>query len=281
MSGVRAWRRRFWSGLLTVAGARPRGYFIPHGFAAASDQPLRYEGVAARLRAQESEFRTRLSALDGYRDALRALSNTAPPAPRWQQDWFPRLDGAMAYAMVRTERPRRIVEVGGGHSTRFFARAAADEELPTRIDVIDPAPRASIADLPNVTVIENLVQAAGSAPFAALVPGDVLSIDSSHVLMPGSDVDFLLNDILPALPPGVWVHFHDIFLPDPYPGSWTWRGYNEQSAVALLVAQAGWTPVFASHYVLTRLSDAVQRSVVADLPLADGALESSLWLMTR
>ena len=281
MSGVRAWRRRFWSGLLTVAGFRPRGYFIPHRFAAASEKPVAYEGAAARLRAQEAEFLARLTALDAYRDALNALSGTPPPAPRWQQDWFPRLDGAMAYAMVRTERPRRIVEVGGGHSTRFFARAVADEGLATQINVIDPAPRASLAGLANVTVTEALVQAVGRPPFAALAPGDMLSIDSSHVLMPGSDVDFLLNAVFPALPPGVWVHLHDIFLPDPYPAAWAWRGYNEQSAVAPLITQAGWTPVFASHYVRTRHPDAVQRSAAGDLPIVDGAHESSLWLMTR
>ena len=35
--------------------------------------------------------------------------------------------------------------------------------------------------------------------------------------MPGSDVDLLLNAVLPRLQPGVLIHLHDIFLPDPYP----------------------------------------------------------------
>jgi hypothetical protein len=122
------------------------------------------------------------------------------------------------------------------------------------------------------------VQQAGLVPFRALAAGDILSIDSGHVLMPGSDVDFLLNAVLPMLPAGVLVHFHDIFLPDPYPRTWSWRGYNEQSAVALLVAQAGWQVEFASHYALTRLADAVTQSAVAGLPLLPSAFESSLWL---
>ena len=46
--------------------------------------------------------------------------------------------------MVRSLRPRRIVEVGSGHSTRFLARAVADGGLDTRITAIDPRPRASI-----------------------------------------------------------------------------------------------------------------------------------------
>ena len=33
------------------------------------------------------------------------------------------------------------------------------------------------------------------------------------------------------------LHVHDIFLPDPYPAAWDWRGYNEQAAVAPLIHQ--------------------------------------------
>ena len=55
--------------------------------------------------------------------------------------------------------------------------------------------------------------------------------------MPGSDVDLLLNEVLPQLRPGVLIHLHDIFLPDPYPAGWAWRGYNEQVAVRLPAAR--------------------------------------------
>jgi len=91
-------------------------------------------------------------------------------------------------------------------------------------------------------------------------------------------VDFLLNAVLPILPPGVLVHFHDIFLPDPYPTSWSWRGYNEQTALALLLVQAGWRIEFASRYATTRLEGAVAGSAAGRLPLPKGAFESSLWL---
>ena len=55
------------------------------------------------------------------------------------------------------------------------------------------------------------VQRAPRALFAELRAGDVLVVDSSHVLMPGSDVDLLFNDVMPALPAGAIVHVHDIF----------------------------------------------------------------------
>jgi hypothetical protein len=71
--------------------------------------------------------------------------------------------------------------------------------------------------------------------FPPLGPGDILFIDSSHQVKPGSDVEFLLKAVLPLLPAGVHVHFHDIFLPDDYPPQWEWRRYNEQAAVAALI----------------------------------------------
>jgi hypothetical protein len=74
------------------------------------------------------------------------------------------------------------------------------------------------------------------------------------------------------------VHVHDVFLPDGYPQSWIWRGYNEQLAVAALLTGGGWRVLFASHYAASRLADEVAASAAGNLPLLPGALESSLWL---
>lgn len=215
-----------------------------------------------------------LKLIEGYAAELEAIGRDAPPAPRWDQDWFPRLDAAAAYAVVRSTRPRRIVEVGSGHSTRFMARAVADGKLDTRITAIDPKPRASIESLP-VEWLRMPVQRV--AAFPALGPGDILFIDSSHQLKPGSDVDFLLNAVLPLIPPGVRVHFHDIFLPDDYPADWAWRRYNEQAAVAALIRRSFFQVEFASHELVSRSPEKI-RGVLARLPLVAGAIESSLWL---
>lgn len=231
-----------------------------------------------RLAAREPHFIDRLQALDRYRDDLHAIGPDRPPDPRWNQDWFPRLDAAMAYAQVRDHQPRRIVEVGCGHSTRFFCRAVADGGLASEVTAIDPEPRAALAGLPGLRIIDQPVQAVGTEPFAALAAGDILSIDSSHKATPGGDVDFLMTMVLPMVPAGVTVHFHDMFMPDGYPASWAWRGYDEQAAVAAMIAGGGWAIDFASHYVVTRMADAVADSVAGALPLVDGAIESSLWL---
>ena len=215
-----------------------------------------------------------LRLIEQYAAALEAIGAEPPPAPRWNQDWFPRLDAAAAYAMVRSAPPKRIVEVGSGHSTRFLARAVSDGGLDTHIVAIDPNPRATLAGL-DIDWIATPVQRV--AAFPALTSGDILFIDSSHQLKPGSDVEFLLNAVLPLLPAGVRVHFHDIFLPDDYPAHWGWRRYNEQAAVAALIERNILAVEFASHATVTRQPETLT-GVLARLPLVPGAVESSLWL---
>lgn len=270
-------------GLTTVLGLARRGFFIPYRYAAevsSSGRGKPYRAVDQLFAASRGAFEEVLGLVDGYAAELGAIGGAPPPQPRWDQDWFPRLDAAVAYALVRRHEPRRVVEVGSGHSTRFIARAVADGGLETEVSAIDPAPRAALDGL-AVARIRATAQRAGRDAFAALAEGDMLVVDSSHVLMPGSDVDFLLNCVLPELPAGVLVHFHDVFLPWDYPAEWVWRGYNEQQAIAALLLGARYDVVFASRYVATEMGEAVRRTVVADLPLVAGAHESGLWLRKR
>ncbi|MDX1575013.1 MAG: class I SAM-dependent methyltransferase [Kiloniellales bacterium] len=266
--------------MLTVLNLARRGFFIPYRYAERLPRPGArnpYPAAEARLAGAKSRFRALLEDMNRYRTALHAIGDAPPPAPRWAQDWFPRLDAAAAYTLVRQERPRRIVEIGSGHSTRFLARAAADEGLACRITAIDPAPRADLSRL-ELELIRAAIPGVGEEPFQALEAGDFLMIDSSHILMPGSDADYLYGRVLPALPPGVLVHVHDVFLPDDYPAEWDWRGYNEQLAVLQLILGSDWDLLFASHYVATRMASEVAGSAAGGLPLGADAYESSLWL---
>lgn len=280
-AGLRAALRRLSLGIPTVLGLRQRGFFIPYRLAdgiVRSGASSPYAAVEACLARCEPAFARELSELRAFAAALTAIAPDAqPPAPRWNQDWFARLDAAIAYALVRRRRPAQIIEVGSGHSTRFLARAVADGGLPTRIVAIDPAPRAAIVGL-AVEWMQHRVQDVGLDLFETLSSGDVLFVDSSHVLMPGSDVDFLLNRVLPLLPTGALVHIHDVFLADDYPSEWRWRGYNEQAALGLCLLSGGWEVVFASHHVVSRMATAFEGSLAAGLPLVAGAHESSLWL---
>ncbi len=279
--GARQRLRALRMGLATVLGTARRGFFIPYRYADAVPSPVAsYDAIASRLEASRPAFTAHIAAIERLAPDLEAIGETPPPAPRWRQGWFPRIDAAAAYAMVRTLRPRRIVEIGSGHSTRFLAAAVADGGLETTITAIDPRPRATLDGL-DIRLVAETLHEAGPAAVGELVAGDVLFVDSSHILMPGSDVDIILNRLWPALPAGVAVHFHDIFLPDGYPEAWAWRGYNEQLGVAALIAAGGADVLFASHYVMTRMAETVRPTVISRLPIIDGAVESSLWLAKR
>lgn len=275
MSGGRASWRRLGLGLRTLLGRRPGGFFIPYRHAA-TVVPVAYSSLEPLFAAAMPEMLRRLAEVEALAEELRGL-NGPPPRPRWAQDWFPRLDGAALYAMVRSERPRQVVEVGSGHSTRFVAQAIADGSFPCAVTCIDPQPRADLAHLP-VTLHRRVLASADAELVATLASGDMLLIDSSHIVMPGSDVDLALNLLLPRLAPGVLVHFHDVFLPDAYPAAWGWRAYNEQVALAPLLHGGGYRLLWSSHYLASRHGERLKLGIVGELPLGTGAFEGSLWL---
>jgi len=264
-------------GLSTLLGGCAQGWFIPYRYADTVTPPEGYPVIEKLFDGARDDFSAFLITIDEHAAALEAIGREPAPHPRWEQGWFPRLDAAAAYTMVRDRAPGRVVEIGSGHSTRFMARAVADGGLSTRIIAIDPAPRANIAEI-GVEHIASTVHDAGSVPFAALGSGDILFIDSSHILMPGTDVDYLFNTLWPVLPAGIIVHVHDILLPDDYPNSWAWRGYNEQSLIVALLSSGAAKPLFASHYAARWMEAEVASGVIGRLPLFDGAFETSLWL---
>jgi predicted O-methyltransferase YrrM len=270
---VRARLRRLGLGLATLVGPRPGGFFIPHRYAA-SATPRDYPALRPLFEAAEPRMRDLLAAIESRTADLLRIRDGDGPA-RFDQDWFARLDAAAAYALVRRERPARIVEIGSGHSTRFLARAVADEGLGAVLTCIDPHPRASLARL-HVRHEARLLDETDRLTLAGLAAGDILFIDSSHVAMPGTDVDRLFLDVLPRLASGVLIHVHDIFLPRDYPPEWAWRGYNEQIVVGALLVGGGYEIMFASRYVL-EVPLLSAEHVVHGLLKTD-APDCSLWL---
>ena len=269
--------RRLRFGLSTVLGLAPRGFFIPYRYAA-TVRPVAYPALVPLFDRADGRMAALLDRIAAHAPDLRRIAAGPGPA-RFDQDWFPRLDAAAAYAIVRAERPGRIVEIGSGHSTRFLARAAADGGLATEITAIDPAPRASLDGL-GIRHLPTLLDES-TAVIAGIGAGDILFVDSSHVAVPGSDVDRIVGHVLPALPSGAILHLHDILLPDPYPRDWAWRGYNEATVVAALLAGGGWEILFSSHWVATRHPDRLCSGILRELPLPAGARETSLWLRRR
>jgi hypothetical protein len=141
----------------------------------------------------------------------------------YNNGFFETVDAEIAYSFVREHRPARLVEVGGGFSTRVMAAALranlVENGTPGELITIDPFPdRLPTSDLDGrMKVIPRPVQQVAPEIFWSLRKDDILFLDSSHVVSIGSDVVYEYLDILPRLHRGVLVHVHDVFLPSDYP----------------------------------------------------------------
>jgi hypothetical protein len=115
------------------------------------------------------------------------------------------------------------------------------------------------------------------AQFENLDENDVLFIDSSHVAKIGSDVNFLMFEVLPRLKPGVIIHLHDIFWPFEYPQSWIdeGRAWNEAYLIrAFLQFNEAFEVLLFNSYLGQRQGDLV-RGIMPRFMRTTGA---SLWL---
>jgi hypothetical protein len=151
-------------------------------------------------------------------------SSTPTPDPAefyLENTFYEAIDADTLYAMVRRLKPRRVLELGSGMSTLVIAQARARNDTADRAlhNVYDPFPRSDLR--PALERVARLHPVSATevdlAEFARLRAGDFLFVDTTHTVKIGGDVNRLVLDVLPRLVPGVWVHFHDIFLPWEYP----------------------------------------------------------------
>lgn len=220
-----------------------------------------------------SPFEAMLAEMEGHLATFRSFGQ-APTDPVLGRGMFPVLDAMSTYTAVRRFKPRRIVEIGSGDSTYFLAKGVKDNGF-GHITCIDPQPRREVVAL-DVDFKPRLLND-GDADLAALLEaGDILFIDSSHIMLPGMDVDIQFNRMFPRLKPGVIVHVHDIFLPDDYPPHWKIRNYSEQNALIGWLVSRYFDIIWPGRYVVTRHQDKIQRSFHG-FDLTDGNA-GSLWL---
>lgn len=127
---------------------------------------------------------------------------------------------AAAHGMIRHFKPRRVIEVGSGMSTRVIRAALrknADEsgEM-ANYQVVDPYPSSATKALMAERLFAQRVELLPLEFFEELAENDVLFIDSSHSVKVGSDVNYLFLEVLPRLALGVIIHVHDVSLPYEY-----------------------------------------------------------------
>jgi predicted O-methyltransferase YrrM len=191
-------------------------------------------------------------------------------------------DGLVLHTMLRHLRPKRVVEVGSGWSSACMLDT---DELfldgSTEFVFVDPNPARLESllrdgDTDRVTIHRSRVQDVSFDVFETLEAGDVLFIDSSHVVKAGSDVLQLHLEVVPRLPNGTFIHVHDIPWPFEYALRWSKqrRWWTEAYLVRALLID---NPRLRVRWANSYLAQTALPEVTAALPqfVGDGL---SLWL---
>jgi hypothetical protein len=154
-------------------------------------------------------------------------------------------DAEFLYQFLRATKPRRVIEIGSGNSTKVAMQALRRNTEESGIEVvhtcIEPYEMDWLESVPQIEVIRRKVEDCDLDWSKELCDGDLLFIDSSHMIRPQGDVLKEYLDIFPQLASGVYIHVHDIFSPKDYPRQWVVdevRFWNEQYLLEALLSNS-------------------------------------------
>lgn len=152
-------------------------------------------------------------------------------------------DAEYLYQLIRAVRPAKIVEIGSGFSTKIMNLALrknlAETGKSARLVCVEPYENPWLEKFEGIKLIRERVEDLDFDWSNELSAGDIVFIDSSHVIRPQGDVLKEYLEILPLLPAGVYVHIHDIFTPRDYLDEWVRRDvkfWNEQYLLEALLS---------------------------------------------
>ena len=193
-------------------------------------------------------------------------------------------DASILFSMLLEFRPRRVVEVGCGHSSCLFLDTS-ERFLDHKLDLtfIDPSlgERGDIfgdQGAADARLISLPVQNVPLDVFSRLAENDILFIDSSHVAKTGSDVNHLFFQILPILKPGVLIHVHDILYPFEYLEEWVLRDKRSWNEAYFLQAFLQYNAAFEILYWNNFTSHKMREDLACLMPLCLENEGGSIWL---
>lgn len=181
-------------------------------------KPRSMEGVAGADTSEQLRFvqeccteplRERLRRGDVYRSACE--ENGAEGYGPTEADFL--------FCFIASMRPPRVVQVGAGVSTAVILHAAREAGYNPEVTCIDPYPTDYLrkaAAAGRLKLVAERAQDLGPETLADTGEGGLLFVDSTHTVKPGSEVNHLILEVLPRLPGGAYVHFHDIYFPYDY-----------------------------------------------------------------
>ncbi|MBD3625657.1 MAG: class I SAM-dependent methyltransferase [Rhodobacteraceae bacterium] len=200
--------------------------------------------------------------------------------------YFSYADGISLFLMMKLFSPGKIIEVGSGFSSAVMLDASdVLNGIRPELTFIEPFPSRLYnlfrrEDRDRCEVIKSKLQDVDLELFNDLSENDFLFIDSSHVSKYGSDVNYILFDILPSISSGVIIHFHDIFWPFDYPHDWISDGRSWNEAY-ILRAFLQFNKDFEILYFNSYMGVHHESEVSEKLPLCARNFGGSLWLVKK
>ncbi len=207
----------------------------------------------------------------------------------YENYWYTYSDAIILYSMIRKLKPQRIIEVGSGYSSCVMLDVnEIFFQNKIQITFIEPEPSRLISltkknDLNNHRLVQRELQNTDKDLLDSLKENDILFIDSSHISKIGSDVNYIIFELLPSLNKGVYIHFHDVIYPFEYPKQWLYEGrfFNE---AYMLRAFLQYNNSFSIIYFNTYLEHFHKKRIEEYMPLClkdtvNGTpVHGSIWL---
>jgi hypothetical protein len=234
----------------------PQGLFVPLdylGVIQTRPQSYLYEAVRDRIESDGEHIDRFLEKLTPFlaHPALDSVPDDelVKGEPYWRNGYFSGDDARFLFAFVAAFKPKRILEIGSGNSTKFMRLALRSCGIDSSIISIDPVPRARVDGVVDAAIEKSLLDVP-LHEFDRLEAGDLLFHDGSHLTFNGADTVCLFLEVLPRIKNGVIVHIHDIQLPHEYSSSFDGRGYSEQYMLAAaLLFGTGWEVLAPVDYL--------------------------------
>jgi hypothetical protein len=206
-----------------------------------------------------------------FANELKSLNltrrNDAIDAFQIQNGTFESGDADFLYQLIRHIKPLKVVEIGSGNSTKIARLALKKNKSETGAGYqhicVEPYEQPWLESLEGVSVVRERIEDCQFNWTTELDAGDLLFVDSTHIVRPQGDVLKEYLEIFPQLRAGVYVHIHDIFTPKDYPKSWVVddvRFWNEQYLLeALLTDTHRYEVVAALNFLKHKHYDQLSR----------------------
>ncbi len=207
----------------------------------------------------------------------------------WDNGAFSHSDAAFYYSLIQLVQPKRIIEVGAGNSTKLAINSLLklQRNVSQILSIVEPYPSDDLlkcAEKYDIKIIDSKIQDVSIDIFEQLKEDDIIFYDGSHVSKYGSDVNYFLFTILPILNKGVFVHIHDIFLPDEMPKKWVDElnlYWNEQYLLhAFLMYNQDFEIIFSSMYLSSKYKKEMDEALTSPLRYK-GNGGGSIWLRKK